>query len=293
MRVAYDVLEGRLPTGPTFVCAPGLGDVRAEYRRLAPLLASRSARVIRMDLRGMGESDSSFAPSELTPDATGRDVLALLEQERVGRAIVVGTSMAAASVAYAAAKDGASSSSSSPAPRPPRIAGAVFISPFLWDQALPAGVATLLNMMMNRWTGPAFWASYYAGLYPLKKSVPDFPFYLASLQQHLGEGGGARVEVTKAHLLASKAACTAELPALGARRLPVLAIFGGRDPDYKDAAAEAADVAERLRKGYAGGAGAGLVRTHVVNGAGHYPHVEAPEEVAETIFSFVAAHGLG
>ena len=38
--------------GPLVVCLPSLGDLRAEYRFLAPRLVEAGCRVIQMDLRG-------------------------------------------------------------------------------------------------------------------------------------------------------------------------------------------------------------------------------------------------
>ncbi len=60
--------------------------------------------------------------------------------------------------------------------------------------------------------------------------------------------------------------------------LPTLTIFGSLDDHFADPAAEAAATASELRGDQM-----------VVEGAGHYPHVEYPEAVAAAIASFVAA----
>jgi pimeloyl-ACP methyl ester carboxylesterase len=73
---------------------------------------------------------------------------------------------------------------------------------------------------------------------------------------------------------ASKADCEARLAAV---RAPVLVVMGTRDPDFADPAAEARLVAERLRG-----------EVVLVDGAGHYPHVEQPATVAGRILAFVA-----
>jgi len=65
-------------------------------------------------------------------------------------------------------------------------------------------------------------------------------------------------------------------------RARVLVVMGSRDPDFADAAAEARLVAERLH--------GELV---LVEGAGHYPHAEVPDEVGPRIAAFLrAAAGL-
>ena len=65
-RIAYTVLEctsnSSGSTGWTFVLSPSLGDIKEEYRLLAPRLwQDGKARVVVADLRGMGESDASFS----------------------------------------------------------------------------------------------------------------------------------------------------------------------------------------------------------------------------------------
>ena len=54
--IAYDN-EG---SGPLVICAPSMGDVRAEYRFLAPALVAAGYRVATMDLRGLGESSTAW-----------------------------------------------------------------------------------------------------------------------------------------------------------------------------------------------------------------------------------------
>ena len=55
--IAYDDTGN----GPLVVCAPSLGDVRGEYRLLAPQLVDAGYRVVTMDLRGLGESSTGWA----------------------------------------------------------------------------------------------------------------------------------------------------------------------------------------------------------------------------------------
>jgi alpha-beta hydrolase superfamily lysophospholipase len=52
-RIGYEVAG----EGPLVVLLPGMGDVRAGYRFLAPALAETGYRVASTDLRGRGDSD--------------------------------------------------------------------------------------------------------------------------------------------------------------------------------------------------------------------------------------------
>ena len=56
-QVAYEVIGSR---GQIVLCAPGIGDVRAQYRFLAPALVDAGYRVVLMDLRGLGESTAEL-----------------------------------------------------------------------------------------------------------------------------------------------------------------------------------------------------------------------------------------
>ena len=55
--IAFDDRGG---DGRPVVMLPGAGNVRAEYRFVAPALASDGSRVVTVDLRGHGESSSSW-----------------------------------------------------------------------------------------------------------------------------------------------------------------------------------------------------------------------------------------
>jgi len=55
-RIGYDVVG----EGPLVVLVPGMGDLRAGYRFLAPALREAGYRVACTDLRGQGDSDATF-----------------------------------------------------------------------------------------------------------------------------------------------------------------------------------------------------------------------------------------
>src|ERR671920_778598 len=87
-RIAFDVTG----SGPLVVCVPGMGELRSSYRHNVDRWVTAGYRVATMDLRGHGDSDTTF--SRYDDVATGTDVLALIE-ELGGPAVVVGNSMGA------------------------------------------------------------------------------------------------------------------------------------------------------------------------------------------------------
>src|SRR5436853_3965601 len=84
-RIAYD--EAGPASGQLVVLVPGIGDVRQQYRLLAPQLVAAGYRVITTDLRGLGESSTGW--SDYTGAATGSDVVALLRELNAGPAHLV------------------------------------------------------------------------------------------------------------------------------------------------------------------------------------------------------------
>ena len=57
---------------------PGMGDLRAWYRFLAPALVDAGYRVACTDLRGHGDSDASF--TSYGDEETAGDAVALIEE---------------------------------------------------------------------------------------------------------------------------------------------------------------------------------------------------------------------
>ena len=79
--------------GQLVICAPSMGDVRAEYRFLTPLLVAAGYRVVTMDLRGLGESSTEW--DDFSVAGVGSDLVELARQLAAGPAVIVGESMAA------------------------------------------------------------------------------------------------------------------------------------------------------------------------------------------------------
>ncbi len=63
-------------------------------------------------------------------------------------------------------------------------------------------------------------------------------------------------------------------------RCPALVVMGGNDSDFPDPEAEAAAIVGLLP--------AGLGRYAMIANAGHYPHAEYPQQVADVVLPFLA-----
>jgi pimeloyl-ACP methyl ester carboxylesterase len=81
--------QQRLP----IICLHGLTRNSREFEELAPILAAEGRRVIAPDVRGRGLSERSRDPARYQPAIYARDIAALLDQQRIDRAIFIGTSM--------------------------------------------------------------------------------------------------------------------------------------------------------------------------------------------------------
>ncbi len=254
-RIAYDDRGN----GPLVLLVPGLGDVRGSFRFVAGPLAAAGFRVVTMDLRGAGESSTGW--SDYSNAATGRDIIALIEALDAGPATIVGSSFGAGSAAWTAVE----------APR--HVTGLVLIGPFVREVPQPAWMRLVMKLAIDAvfvgpW-GPKAWGAYYASLYKSRKPG-DFDAYKSRLVASLAEPG--RMAALQGMLRASKADVGARLAAVKA---PTLVIMGGKDPDFADPAREANEVARLLH---------GTAR--MIEGVGHYPHVEVPETIASAIAAF-------
>jgi pimeloyl-ACP methyl ester carboxylesterase len=254
-RIAYE----EAGTGPLVVLVPGLGDLRQEYRFLAPQLAAAGHRVVTMDLRGHGQSSVGW-PS-YSASAIGSDIVALVRHLDAGPATLIGTSMGAAAIASAAVE------------APELVERLVMIGPFVrkiptsWFKGAMQGLM-LRTAFAGPWA-PSAWVSYVGTLYPSGKPA-DWPEYRASLSDMVREPG--RMAALKAMMFAGREDIE---PRLGEVAAPTLVIMGSKDPDFADPAAEARTVADLLRGEVA-----------MVEGAGHYPQAEMPAPTAQAILAF-------
>jgi pimeloyl-ACP methyl ester carboxylesterase len=241
--------------GPLMVMLPGAGDVRAEYRYLAPQLMASGARVVTADLRGHGESSADWPRYGVAETAS--DLVALLDHLDAGPATVVATSFAPAAALWAAAE------------HPGSIARLVLISAHL--EAAPAWQRIPLGLMLRGpWAG-SLWASQFRKWHPGAPPA-DLDDQAAALKQMLADPRRRR---------AARETLTAHRDGLDERiarvAAPALVVMGGADSHFGDPAAEGASIASRL-----GGS------VHVVPRAGHYPHVEFPDDVSAAVSGFLA-----
>lgn len=250
-RISYDV-KGE---GPLVVLVPGMGDLRGTYRFLAPALRDAGCRVACTDLRGHGDSDTSFAAYG---DAeTGGDIVALIE-ELGGPAVVVGNSMAAGSAVLVAAQ------------RPDLVRGLVLVGPFVRDPAVSALQRILLRVAMARPWVATSWKMYLPKLYAGRRPV-DFDEYLDRVVASIHRPGHA-----KAFSLTTRTSHAQAEMRLADVSTPTLVLMGEQDPDFADPRAEADWVAQAL--------GGEVV---MVPEAGHYPQSQQPDITNDAVRRFV------
>lgn len=252
-RIAYDDSGGH---GALVVAVPGMGDLRSEYRKLRPLLTQAGYRVVTMDVRGFGESSAQW--SDLSARAVGGDVLRLVEHLNAGPAVVLGNSFAAGSALWAARE------------APQQVRGVALLGPIVRDGEPNWLVSTVVKL---GFAGPwrvRFWIGYWNSLFPLRKPA-DHSEAATALEANLREPG--RMDALRTMVGLSKAKTEAMLKD---SCVPALVVMGSHDPDFKDARAEAQWLAHALR-----------ADSLVIEGAGHYPHLEQAELVAPTLLDFL------
>ena len=251
-KLAFDDFPG---TGRPVVCVPGMGDLRQSTRFIVPLLQQAGYRVITLDIRGHGESDTTFA--DVSAAAVGSDVAALLDHLDLRNAIIMGNSMAGGSAIVAAAT------------RPERVGALVLTGPFVRDVPMNPIVGGILSFCLWRPWGVAFWGFFYKSLF--KTKIPaDLAEFSTKVTTNLHEPG--RLETLRRMMFSSKAPCEARIPEVKGK--PTVVVMGTKDPDFGKPAEEADFIAKAM---------GGSVR--MVEGAGHYPHVEFPEIVLEVVKS--------
>lgn len=247
--------------GPLVVLLPGAGDLRTEYRFLAPPLAAAGYRVVAADLPGHG--DSPPAATYGVEESAGA-LTRLIRSLTTGPAVVIGTSFAPAAAVWAATSE------------PGLVSGLVAISPHFDDDDSPKGrfqsllVQTLLR---GPWAG-ALWAGLYRSWY---KAAPpgDLDDEIGGLRRMFSDPAQRRA--VRETLVAHRRGVTERV---AASRVPALVIYGTADDHFDDPEAEAEEVAHRLSG-----------RRLMVSGAGHYPHVERPDLVLPAVLEFLDSVG--
>jgi pimeloyl-ACP methyl ester carboxylesterase len=248
-------------SGPLVVAVPGMGDLRSTYDDVVPALVDAGYRVVVTDLRGHGDSDTTFRTHG--DDATGTDLLALLERLDAGPAVLLGTSMGASAAVWAAAE------------QPDLVRGLVLISPYLRQPGSPAVqrvMRIVYRVLLARPWGAAFWGSFYSTITKGRRS-PRHAEHVAAVRDKLREPGRLRSFRDLAVAL-DHSVVEARLPAVQA---PALAVVGALDPDFPDPAAELAWAADAIS-----------ARGVLVPEVGHYPQHQAPDVVVPAVLEFLA-----
>jgi pimeloyl-ACP methyl ester carboxylesterase len=270
-RIAYDVTG----SGPLVVLSHGMGDRRQVYRFLAPKLAQAGYRVVNADLRGHGESGMGWK-SVTGKDAISRtdvagDLLALI-RHLGGPAVIVGHSISGGAATIAAAE------------QPDLVSAIVEINPFTRSQKLSLGGLVRIRRYrrgLSRLMGTQLlrslriWMRYLDIAYPTKPA--DYADYMAALAAKLREPG--RMAEFMKTSKTTPADAGAQLPNV---TVPALIIMGTLDPDFADPRAEGDAVAAALPSG--------LGTVAMVEGAGHYPHAQSPDQVAALVIGFLKEH---
>jgi pimeloyl-ACP methyl ester carboxylesterase len=270
-RIAYDVTG----EGPLVVLSHGIGDRRQAYRFLAPRLAQAGYRVASADLRGHGESSMSWKSVTGTEAISRTDVagdLLALIRHLGGPAVIVGHSISGGAATIAAAME------------PELVSGIVEINPFTRTQKVSLGglvrirryrrgLLRLMGTQMLR--SLSLWLRYLDVAYPAKPA--DYDDYMAALAAKLREPG-RMAEFMKTGK-STPADAGAQLPNISC---PALVVMGTLDPDFADPGAEGDAIIAAMPSG--------LGTVAMVNGAGHYPHAQSPDEVAALVIPFLKEH---
>jgi pimeloyl-ACP methyl ester carboxylesterase len=261
--LAYDIAG----SGPLVVLAHGMGDSREAFRFIAPALISAGYRVASVDLRGCGESSVDWPT--YTRTAIAGDLLALV-RHLGGPAVLVGHSIAGGAVSIAAAD------------APELVTAVVELGPFTRKQKIRLGDFGVtpyrrgaLHLIGTTMFGSTRqWAKYLDGAYPGAKPA-DWSARLAEITAALEQPGRMKVLQKMGSLPPVDAG-----QALPRVTRPVLVIQGSDDPDWVSPRAEGEAILADLP--------VGLGQLTMIEGAGHYPHVEAPHETLEAMLPFLS-----
>lgn len=240
--------------GPLIICVPGMGDLRSSYRLLAPALRAAGFRVVVTDLRGHGDSDTTF--DSYGDEATAGDLAGLI-RHCDEPAILVGNSMAAGAAVLVAAE------------HPELVAGLVLVGAFVRDGKSNLVTRFLVRALMAPLWAAQSWGAYLPKLYAGAKPA-DLDRYKASVIAAMKAPGHAR-----AFSLTTRTTHEPARRALSGVRTPTLVVMGERDPDFPDPRGEAQWIADQLD-----------AEVLLVPDAGHYPHSQRPDVVSPTIAAF-------
>lgn len=255
--LAVDV-EG---SGPLIICAHGMGDSRASYAPFAKKLVAAGYTVANMDVRGHGDSSTTFL--QYGDEATAEDYLTVIKHFNQGPAVLAGSSFSSGSATMAAGK------------APEMVAGLILNAPFLRN---PPGLAgkiggMLMPVLFMRPWGPSVWESYAATLWPGLGKEGTAAHAAETRRVMTQPGRWAAFQKTVAGLDHGVVA-----PWISkASKTPALVVMGKLDPDWSDPAAEADWVASQFRDS----------TKVLLEGVGQAPMYERVDEVSAAAVDFL------
>ncbi|MGW1224928.1 alpha/beta fold hydrolase [Streptomyces sp. NPDC002530] len=265
--IAYEVAGA----GPLIVLAHGMGDSRVAYRSVVPALVAAGYRVAAVDLRGCGESGTAW--SDWSRTAIAGDLIALV-RHLGGPAVLVGHSISGGAATIAAAQE------------PALVSAVVELAPFTRKQSFRLGDLRVgrLRRGMTRLLGAVMfgslrlWRGYLDVAYPGAKPA-GWEARLDGIGAMLSEP--ARMKAFQGMGRSAPTDAGERLPDV---RCPVLVVMGTLDPDWADPHAEGTAVVDALP--------AGLGRLDMIEGAGHYPHDQFPDQVVSLMLAFLASDAV-
>ena len=245
--------------GPLVVLMTPAGSLRSVYRFLTPTLVSAGYRVLVQDLRGQGDSTTKWHTYSIR--GNGQDLLALIRHVDAGPAFVVGNSFSGGVAVWAAVE------------ATNIVRGIALVGAYVRKvQGNPLKRALASVKFAWPWgLGP--WMNYYPEMYPDRRP-DDFDAHVAETKQSMKERG--RFSAFRKLTAVPKDDSEERLSRVS---VPVLVVMGTADPDFPDAEAEASFQTETLH-----------AKKVMIEGAGHHPQADSPEEFASALIEFMAEH---
>jgi pimeloyl-ACP methyl ester carboxylesterase len=243
--------------GPLVVLTPGMGDLRSSYRFQVPALVRVGYRAVTVDLRGHGESDTTF--TEYGDEPTSADLGDVIEHFGAP-AVIVGNSMSAGAAVITAARN------------PELVSGLVLIGPFVRDPKSGAIKKLMMSVVMAKPFVVTSWNSYLPKLFAGEKPA-DFTTYRKSVKDAMARPGYK--EAFAATVRTSHREAEALLSQVS---VPTMVVMGEQDPDFPDPRGEAQWIGEQLG-----------ARVEMIANAGHYPHAQHPDAVNAFLIDFLSS----
>ncbi|GAW42312.1 Tropinesterase [Brevundimonas sp. SH203] len=268
---ARDYAAGPGPARKPIIAIHGLTRNSADFEAIAPLMAQGGRRVLAVDVRGRGLSDWAPDPMTYTPDVYARDVLALMDQAGIARAVFVGTSM------------GGLITMALTAMRPKAVVAAILND--IGPEVAPEGLARIASysgqpVEIATWADAAAYARRINGVAFPHYSDADWDGFARRIFRQQPDGAiGLNYDPDIAVPIRA-AGARALVPDLWPDFLrlaqkPTLLVRGGNSDLLS------ADIADRMRKA------ASSMAYVEVPGVGHAPMLDEPEAQA-AIFAFLS-----